>query len=197
MYGSFETFDAKRAANVIQSTLSTYLDDKFGELDTLNAEDTDSTWTLAGPLVIVVVTAGPPCQPLSSIRGPAAGRKEQVYESLFSATFDWIADLNGELNLGGESVYEIIPIIETIVPRCAETATAIEELAQKAEWEAHPAKCFLFSACDHKDWQQEGRCFTRARDSSTRGSTVSCRSLLRSRVWRSVSAATTRRSTRR
>ena len=80
--------------------------------------------------------------PATLLRGPAAGRKAQVYESLFSATFDWIADLNGELNLGSESVYEIIPIIETIVPRCAETATAIEEVAKKAEWEAHPVKVF-------------------------------------------------------
>ena len=118
---SFETFGAERAANVIQSTLSTYLNlvpageySRVGTSIAASAESQRST--------------------ISSTGGPASGRSEQVFQSIFSATADSVADLSGELNIGGGGgIYELIPIIETIAPKCAGTAAASVTVAKNAE----------------------------------------------------------------
>ena len=157
LFGAFETFNAGRAANAIQSCLSTYLDEKAAELELINREaEEGSTWVPAGPLAVVLVTGGAPCHRISSVRGPAAGSKKDVFESLFSAQFDWVADLDAELNVGGVHAFDIVPVFETIVPRGQETAEALAAVAKKASWEVHPMGAWLFNSCDHLQWQCDG-----------------------------------------
>ena len=128
VFNQFDHMSPERAKRIIKATFAPLIQERLDLREKerrYQLEENEPPSFELNPFITIVVAAGPPCPPISRVRGKAAAQAQDIDSTLLARTFEWVQKLRDIL----PSMFSVWPLIETVIPSNHGVAEKLQALA--------------------------------------------------------------------